>query len=99
FDENSKTLQELIQYHSKKIERSLSTGTIRNFGITEGYVNKFLSKERNTTDLYLRELDYRFLCDFESFMQSYWPKGHYRAMSHNTIMKHIQRLRKMVTLA
>src|SRR5690606_93087 len=73
--------------------------TIRNFGITEGYINKFLSKERNTTDLYLTELDYKFLCDFESFLQSYWPKGHYRAMSHNTIMKHIQRLRKMVTLA
>lgn len=99
FDENSKTLQELTQYHSKKIERTLSTGTIRNFTITEGYINKFLSKERNTTDLYLRELDYKFLCDFESFLQSYWPKGHYRAMSHNTIMKHIQRLRKMVTLA
>lgn len=98
-DENSKTLQELIQYHSKKIESTLSTGTIQNFGITEGYINKFLTKERNTTDLYLRELDYKFLCDFENFLQSYWPKGHYRAMTHNTIMKHIQRLRKMVTLA
>lgn len=75
FDENTKTLQELIQYYSKKIERTLSTGTIRNFGITEGYVNKFLSKERNTSDLYLRELDYKFLCDFESFLQSYWPRA------------------------
>ena len=98
-DENSKTLQELIEYHSRKIENTLASGTIRNFGITEGYINKFLSKEKNTSDLYLKELDYKFLCDFENFLQEYYPKKHPRAMSHNTVMKHIQRLRKMVRMA
>jgi len=98
-DENSKTLQELIQYHSRKIERTLASGTIRNFGITEGYINKFLSKEKNTSDVYLKELDYKFLCDFENFLQEYYPKKHPRAMSHNTVMKHIQRLRKVVRMA
>ncbi|MEP6262444.1 MAG: site-specific integrase [Gillisia sp.] len=98
-DENSKTLQELIQYHSRKIESTLASGTIRNFGITEGYINKFLAKEKNTTDVYLRELDYKFLCDFENFLLEYYPKKHPRAMSHNTVMKHIQRLRKMVRMA
>ena len=98
-DENSKTLQELIQYHSRKIERTLASGTIRNFGITEGYINKFLSKEKDTSDVYLKELDYKFLCDFENFLQEYYPKKHPRAMSHNTVMKHIQRLRKVVRMA
>ncbi len=98
-DENSKTLQELIQYHSRKIERTLASGTIRNFGITEGYINKFLNKEKNTSDVYLKELDYKFLCDFENFLQEFYPKKHPRAMSHNTVMKHIQRLRKVVTMA
>jgi len=98
-DENSKTLQELIGYHSRKIESTLASGTIRNFGITEGYINKFLNKEKNTSDVYLKELDYKFLCDFENFLQEYYPKKHPRAMSHNTVMKHIQRLRKVVTMA
>jgi site-specific recombinase XerD len=98
-DENSKTLQELIRYHSRKIESNLASGTIRNFGITEGYINKFLSKEKNTSDVYLKELDYKFLCDFENFLQEYYPRKHPRAMSHNTVMKHIQRLRKVVTMA
>lgn len=98
-DENSKTLQNLINYHSRKIDSTLTSGTIKNFKITESYIFKFLKKKRKTADIYLKELDYRFLCDFEDFLNSYYPKGHPKAMSHNTVMKHIQRLRKMVTLA
>ena len=98
-DENSKTLVNLIDYHSRKIESTLASGSIRNFGVTEGYIKKFLDKERKTSDVYLKELDYKFLCDFEHFLLEYYPKKHPRAMSHNTVMKHIQRLRKMVTLA
>lgn len=98
-DENSRSLQDLIDYHSRKIKNTHAVGSIRNYGITENYIFKFLNTERKTPDIYLNELDYKFLCDFENFLNSYYPKGHPRAMGHNTIMKHIQRLRKIVTLA
>lgn len=98
-DENSKTLQNIIQYHSRKIESTLAYGSIRNFGITEGYLNKFLKKEKNSSDVYLKELNYKFLCDFENFLLEYYPKKHPRAMSHNKVMKHIQRLSKKVRMA
>uniref|UniRef100_UPI004049A56B site-specific integrase n=1 Tax=Gelidibacter sp. TaxID=2018083 RepID=UPI004049A56B len=97
--EQSKSLLNLIEYHSKKISNTLAKGSIRNFGVTKGYLIKFLKRNKKTTDIYLKELDYKFLCDFECYLSSYWPVGHPRAMSQNTIMKHIQRLRKMVTLA
>lgn len=97
--ENHKTLKELIEYHSNKIKNTLASGTIKNFGITENYVSKFLEQKRNTTDIYLYQLDYKFICDFENYLHSYWPKGHPKAMGQNTVMKHIQRLRKIVTLA
>ncbi len=97
--EQAKTLQNLIEYHSKKIQNTLAKGTIRNFGVTENYLNRFLNKIKRTNDVYLKELDFKFLCDFENFLSNYWPVGHPRALSQNTIMKHIQRLRKMVTLA
>ncbi|KAA1245793.1 site-specific integrase [Aquimarina sp. RZ0] len=97
--ENNKTLQELIKYHSQKIEKTLTAGTIRNFGVTENYINRFLEQKLKTTDIYLKQLNYKFVCDFEGFLHSYWPKGHPKAMSHNTVMKHIQRMRKMITLA
>ncbi len=44
-------------------------------------------------------MDYKFLVDFENYLANIWPVGHPKALSQNTIMKHIQRLRKMVTLA
>lgn len=33
------------------------------------------------------------------FLVNYYPKGHPKAMSHNTVMKHLQRLRKIINLA
>lgn len=97
--ETSKTLQQLIDYHTRKIESTLARGTIINFGITENYIKRFLTKSLKTTDVFLKQLDYKFICDFETYLHMYWPKGHPKAMNHNTVMKHLQRLRKMVTLA
>lgn len=97
-DKSTKTLVQLIDYHSEKIKGTLAKGTIRNFQITENYVLKFL-KSNKLEDIFLSRLDYKFICDFESFLVQYYPKGHPRAMSHNTVMKHIQRLRKMIRLA
>lgn len=97
--ENHKSLNEIIAYHSNKIKNTLAPGTIRNFGITENYISKFLKQKRKTTDVYLNELDYKFICDLENFLHGYWPKGHPKALGHNTVMKHIQRLRKIVTLS
>mgnify|MGYP004702463013 FL=1 len=97
--ENNKSLKDIIEYHSGKIKNTLAPGTIRNFGITEGYITKFLQKKLNTLYVFLHQLDYKFVCDFENFLNGYYPTGHPKAMNHNTIMKHIQRLRKIVTLA
>lgn len=98
-DDNSKTLLELIKYHNIKISNTLAEGSIRNFSITENYITKFIAQENKANDIFLKKLDYKFLCDFESYLANYWPKEHPRGMSQNTIMKHIQRLRKIVTLA
>jgi integrase/recombinase XerD len=95
---NSKTLQNLLEYHSNKTEKTLAIGTLRNFGVTQRYINKYLNNVLKTSDVYLKELDYKFICDFSDFLSCFWPKGHPKAMSNNTIMKHIQRFRKIVTL-
>ncbi len=98
-NQTSRALSELIEYHSKKSKNTHAAVSTRNFAVTEGNIKKYLLKDKKTTDVYLKELDYKFLCDFERFLHAYYPKGHDREMSHNTVMKHIQRLRKMVTLA
>lgn len=43
--------------------------------------------------MYLSELGYKFIIDFERFLR------HQNSMGNNTAMKHIERLRKMVSLA
>ena len=95
---NCNTLQTLLEYHNKKTEKTLAKGTLRNFEVTEGYVNRYLDSVLNTSDIYLKELNYKFICDFAHFLHTYWPQGHPKAMSNNTVMKHIQRFRKIITL-
>lgn len=96
--DNSRTLQNLLEYHKNKTEKTLAIGTLRNFSVTQGYLNKYLNNVMNTPDIYLKELDYKFICDFANFLYCFWPKGHPNAMGNNTVMKHIQRFRKIVTL-
>ncbi len=94
-----KTLIEILEYHRQKIEGTLASGSVRNFKVTENYILKFLEERLNRNSIYLSELDYKFINDFANFLFTCWPKGHVNSMSHNTVMKHVQRLRKIVTLA
>lgn len=94
-----KSLIDIIEYHRQKIEGTLAQGSVRNFKVTEKYILRFLKEELKTNSVYLSELNYKFINDFANFLFTCWPKGHVNAMSHNTVMKHLQRLRKIVTLA
>jgi integrase len=96
--ETQKTLQELITYHNRKTENTLAEGTKRNFSVTIGYLNRFLKEKKKKEDVFLSELNFGFISDFESYLFNYWPKGHPKAMGQNTVMKHLQRLKKIVTL-
>ena len=81
------------------MSESLTYGTLKNYFTTQKYIKLFLTKKRKTQDIYLSQLTFRFLVDFEKFLRLYIPVDHQKKMENNTIMKHIQRLRKMVTLA
>ena len=98
-DEGAKTIEDILTYHNRKIENTLAPGTIRNFGVSENYINRYLKQKHKTDDIYLKQLNYKFISDFETFLMNYFPKGHPKAMSHNTVMKHLQRFRKIITLA
>lgn len=59
----------------------------------------FLKAKLKTSDVFLVQLTYQFIVDFERFLRLHIPEGYDKPMGHNTVMKHLQRLRKMVTLA
>ncbi len=97
-DTEEYTLLTLVDYHNTQMSESLSYGTLKNYFTTQKYIKLFLTKKK-VQDVYLSQLTFRFLVDFEKFLRSYVPEDHQKKMENNTVMKHIQRLRKMVTLA
>ena len=98
-DDNSKTLRELISYHNGNMVRVLKVGTMKNYFTTEKYLHKFLLKKRKLKDIYLKQLDFRFITDFEHYLRNYKNTKKQLVLSNNGVMKHLERFKKIINLA
>jgi site-specific recombinase XerD len=98
-EEEIVTLKKLVAYHNEEFKGKLAPGTMKNYHTTQRYIDKFLKEKCKRNDIALMELNYKFLMDFESYLRNYTPKDHRKPLKNNGIMKHIERLRKMITLA
>jgi len=98
-DEHQKTLKEIIAYHNTSMIAVLKHGTLKNYYTTERYLNTFMLSKMNVDDIYLKQLNYRFICDFEQFLRTYKNELNVLRMTNNGVMKHLERLKKMVNLA
>ncbi|WP_321346089.1 site-specific integrase [uncultured Draconibacterium sp.] len=97
-DPNKHTLKELIDYHDYSQFSKLSNGTIRNYGVTRRYIFAFLEKKLLTSDIYLSKIDFKFISDFDFFLRTVKPEDSNQPMGNNGLMKHMQRLRKILKL-
>lgn len=93
------TLRDIIAYHNTKIFQKLHRNTSRLYLTSQNYILLFVKKEYKRDDIELVELDYRFILSFENFLRSHKPRHYQKQIGNNAVMKHIQRLRKMITLA
>ena len=98
-DISDMTLCKLIDYHNTNCKETLRWGTLKNYFTTQKYIELFLKEKYRTTDIYLASLNYKFLVDFEYFLRKYSPDDYHKSMENNTVMKHIERLRKMIKMA
>ena len=98
-DDSCKTLTQLIAYHNTTMVTVLKYGTLKNYYSTEKYLNKFLRQKMKVEDIYLKQLNYRFICDFEQFLRTYRNPKKKLMLSNNGTMKHLERFKKMVNLA
>ena len=98
-EESEQTLMNLIKYHNDRMDENLEWGTQKNYFTTEKYVSLFLKEKLCRNDIPLSELNFRFISDFEYFMRKLKRTDHIKPMGNNTIMKHIERLRKMINLS
>lgn len=93
------TLCRIMDYHNTNLKDSLARGTIKNYFTTQRYVHRFMKKRYNVSDLYLSELSFKFITEFELFLRNHKPLDHHKPLANNGVMKHIERLRKMIGLA
>ncbi|WDF69590.1 site-specific integrase [Sphingobacterium oryzagri] len=97
--DSGRTLCELIDFHNKDQQTKLTYGTMKNYYTTQRYIKDFLQKRFRSGDVSILELNYAFISDFEHYLRDHKPKDHHRPLNNNGVMKHIERLRKMVNMA
>lgn len=93
------TISKLVEYHNKVMLSSLSRGTMKNYFTTQKYIQQFLNDHLKRPDIFLSALSYKFITDFEYFLRNHQPLDHQRPMQNNGVMKHLERLRKIMNMA
>ncbi|WP_144958311.1 site-specific integrase [Gillisia sp. Hel_I_86] len=56
-------------------------------------------KQFKAEDIYLKQINYQFITDFEHFLRTYKPKRARKAPTNNGVIKHLERLKKLLNLA
>ncbi len=97
--EKEHTLMNLFDYHNEQMKYSLENNTLLHYNTTKTYFQNYLKQSLKISDIYLSELNYNFLVGYERFMKESESLDPKKPCRHNTIMKHIQRLRKIVNMA
>lgn len=98
-DDIRKTLRDLIEYHNTNMASVLKQGTMKNYYTTEKYLYRFLKERLKVDDIYLKQLNYRFIIDFEQFLRKVKNKQGKFMLTNNGVMKHLERFKKIVNLA
>ena len=98
-DKTRFSFQNLVDYYNEKMQHKLHKNTMGQYKTSQRYMMEYILKEYKLTDIPLFNLEYGFIVGFEDFLRSYVPKSGQSKIGNNTAMKHIKRLRRMVTLA
>lgn len=98
-EETSQTLMTLIEHHNIQLKNNLEHGTMKNYITTQKYLQLFLKDHLKTSDIYLSQLTYKFIADFELYIKNYQPLDYHKPCGQNTVMKHIERFRKIINIA
>lgn len=92
-DSASKTLVDLLNYHNNRKQNPLAEGTLKNYDTTEKYLLDFVEKKRKSSNVFLKEINYEFIIDFEMYLRN--KSG----LNNNGLMKHMERFKKLLNLA
>ena len=80
------------------MSNKLSPKTLCHYNTSQNYILSFLYKEYKEDDRALKDLDYKFVIGFENYLRGYSPKHYLGKIGNNAVMKHIQRLRRLIRI-
>ena len=98
-DTKEHTLISVFEYHNAHMHSEMTTETGKGYYTTLKYVKLFLSEEMKTNDLFLSQLNYKFLMDFQMFAKTSEAIERNRPCNQNGAIRHIKRIRKVVNMA
>ncbi len=76
-----------------RIGSGFAYGTVKNWRVTQSHLEDFLKKHYHINDIAFKQLNKKFITDFEWFARTQWACG------NNAALKHIERIRKVVKKA
>jgi site-specific recombinase XerD len=92
-------LSDLFKYHNDTALATIKAITLKHYFVTQRYLIKFLQKQFKKDDIYLHELNFKFINDFETFLYNHKPADHQKPIKNNGVVKHMVRINKMISLA
>ncbi|WP_010136384.1 site-specific integrase [Ochrovirga pacifica] len=98
-DTQNYSFNDLFKYHNSIAKEKVTKDTLNHYITTQNYILEYIEAKYKTTDVFLKELDYKFISGFELFLRAYISKGNNKPIGNNTIVKHIQRINKMINIA
>lgn len=95
--ERKHSLIEIFQYHNDQLKKRVGVdfvyGTLQHYLATQVKVKNFISFQYHKSDSFLDDLNNQFVTNFEFFLKTR------EKCSHNTTMKHIKNLKKVIHIA
>lgn len=90
------TILQLMDMAIDKYIKEMAKGSIKNYYATRSYLAAYCKVKYKSGDVLLRSLTYSFIEDFKTFILSF-PKKVTDPCHNNGCMKHLARLKKVVT--
>jgi integrase len=98
-DEKEHTLISIFEYHNTNMHTTLTPRTAQGYYTTLKFLKLFLNNEMKTSDMFLSQLNYKFILDFQTFIKYSTSFERIKPCHQNGSIKHLKRFRKVIGMA
>ncbi len=96
-EDKGKTILEIFQEHNDNVKKLInidfSPETVQRYETSLMHTRNFIKLKYEREDLYLTEINHKFITDYEMYFKTV------RKCSHNTTMKYIKNFKKIIRIA